>query len=170
MTPITRRGRTKCTVTYNAAGPHTVGVLYSGSLDGAFAGATDIQDATVVVTQIAFARPVVRVGSRSFIVTVTCPLHSGGCRVISNITITLAGTKGAITSRRLSARLRAGRARPMSFALSNPAVARLRSYLRRPRRPSLGVTVRLVISEANGATGRRTFSYRIRSARSLARL
>lgn len=169
--PINRGGKATCVVTYSSRGSHRVGARYSGSPNGAFAGSADISDVIVLVSRATtISRPGLGVGSRRLIVTISCPSHTGGCRIASRIAISLPGVQPRITLMGPSARIRGGRSGQFAFVLRGKAQAELGSYLLRHRHAHLDVTVYLAIRYGDGSVGRQSFSYTVRGARELALL
>jgi Bacterial Ig-like domain (group 3) len=165
---INGKGKATCSVTYNAPATHAVRALYTGSLNGAFAGSRATLPAIVRVT--ALPEPSLRVGRSRLILTIACPPKSKGCGISSTISVALPGVTGVITIGKFAATLTAGKSKQVTVALDGRTQAKLRLYIGRHHLAHLGIAVHLVLVEGNGTREHGTFTYTISSGRVLAQL
>jgi hypothetical protein len=159
-------GIATCNVIYAVPGTHRIGASYSGNAHYGSSGTSNSRK--VIVSLLLAGRPRLVVASRRITVKVSCPQHSRGCAVTSTITISVHGVRQAITLKKLSAKLKAGRSGGFVFVLNNKTHAKLRSYIRRHRHAVVGVTLRLSARDGDRVSGSQMFSYTISRTSELA--
>ena len=151
---VVKNGVATCKLTYATTGTHQIAASYGGSTHF---GASVTSTRRVTVSR----RPTLSIAKHRFVVTAVCPAGSGGCRLTSNVTVTIRGVRKAISPKRLSARIKAGKTKRLTFVLNGAAYATLNSALHRHHGVPLRVRVRIVVRDGNGSGGTQVFTFTV---------